>query len=109
VTRSRTETLNTTARSLPADCPKTPRAAKVCRRSGIPTDARARRCRQSGNPGSIEARSRGCIGIRDAPAMNRVMHPYAAREGGVAAGSQRKADGVDSDVVTPPIDPAPAP
>jgi aryl-alcohol dehydrogenase-like predicted oxidoreductase len=51
VDRSRTETLNTTARSFPADCPKTPRAAKVWRRSGIPTDARARRRRQSGNPG----------------------------------------------------------
>jgi hypothetical protein len=56
VDRSRAETPDTAARCLIPD---------------------ARRRRQRGNPGSIEARSRGRVGIGDAAAMGGIMHPYA--------------------------------
>ena len=91
VDHKRTQTLNASARNFHADRPKAPGAAKVCRPSDISADAGARRCRQSGNPGSIEARSRGCVGMREASVINRVMHTHTLPEKArAAAGSQRK-------------------
>src|SRR5207302_9762708 len=74
-----------------------------------PGGAGARRRRQGRNAAGIKARSGRRVRIGDAAAMSGVMHPYAAREGGAAAGSERISAGIDGDDVMPPIDPAPAP
>ena len=68
--------------------------------------SRRRHCR---SPGCIEAPPRSRIGIGDAATMGGVMHPNAAREGGVAGGRERVTGGIDGNMVMPPIDPAPAP
>lgn len=74
-----------------------------------PGGAGMRRRRHGRNSGAIKARSRCRIRIGGAAAMSGVMHPYAAREAGAAARSERIAAGIDGDVVMSPIDPAPAP
>jgi hypothetical protein len=63
-----------------------PGAAIPRRRRRAPAGAGAGRRRQCRYPGGIEARSRARVGIGDAAAMDGVMHPRAAREGGAAAG-----------------------
>jgi hypothetical protein len=103
-------------RRFPAGCSSTSmdrshRAETPGSAAGGPAPGRAgaSRRRHGRSPGCIEAPPRSRIGIADAAAIGRIMHPYIARERGVAAGSERETGRIDGDVATPPIDPAPAP
>lgn len=104
VDRSRpTETPGCAGSGLAPGAAKPRRGGRISARAGATARCHGR------NPRSIKARSRARVGIGDAAAMGGVMHPRAAREGGVAAGGERVAAGIDGDVVMPPIHRAPTP
>lgn len=84
-------------------------AAKSRRRGCIAGAAGTGSRRQGGYPRAVEARPGGRVGIGNAAAMGGVVHPYITREGRAPAGGERPAAGVDGDIATPPVDPAPAP
>jgi len=68
--------------------------------------SRRRHCR---SPGCIEAPPRSRIGIGDAATMGGVMHPNAAREGGVAGGRERVTGGDRRQYGDAPNRPTPIP
>ena len=103
-------------RRFPAGCSSTSmdrshRAGTPGSASGGPASGRAgasrrRHCR---SPGCIEAPPHSRIGIGDAATMGGVMHPNAAREGGVAGGRERVTGGDRRQYGDAPNRPTPIP